>query len=172
MPIHLDDLDVASQLEGSRSALIVPCNMCPGATLALRKRKPFLRVFKNPLKLAPLEEHIEGMQSELKERGISTSVFKSRVPHHWFMCMWTAGRRKKLRNQAKQHDAVIVLGCESATETVRDAVESDGCTVIEGMEVAGIMNARLAFRLPGDVSFEDCKIVPISRPKKGEGLSH
>jgi hypothetical protein len=38
--------------------------------------------------------------------------------------------------------------------------------VIEGMSVAGIMNAKLKFHLPGNISFEDCKVIPISRQKK------
>jgi hypothetical protein len=62
-----------------------------------------------------------------------------------------------------QFEAVIVLGCSSATETVRDAVKSTDCKVIEGMKVSGIMNATLRFQLPGSVSFEDCKIVPLSQ---------
>jgi hypothetical protein len=66
---------------------------------------------------------------------------------------------------------VIVLGCDSATETVRDSIKSSDCKVIEGMEVAGIMNAKLKFQLPGNVSFEDCKIIPISQKKKEEGMS-
>jgi hypothetical protein len=43
--------------------------------------------------------------------------------------------------------------------------------VIEGMEEAGIMNAQLRFYLPGNVSFENCKIVPISQQKKDEDMS-
>lgn len=172
MPIHLNDLNVASEVAGSRSALIVPCNMCPGATLAARKKRPFIQFFKSLLKSASLEQHIQGMQSQLEEQGVHTSVFRSDLPHQWFVCMWTAGRRKKLRNQAKRHDAVIVLGCDSATETAREAVDSDRCKVIPGMEVAGIMNAKLTFRFPGNISFEDCTIVAISRQGTEEGLSH
>jgi len=86
--------------------------------------------------------------------------------------MWTAGRREKLRKRASQHDAVIVLGCESATETVRDAVQAADCKVIEGMKVSGIMNAQLKFDLPGDVSFEGCRIVPISGQTEPASLAH
>ena len=168
MPIHFDDLDVASEVAGSRSALIVPCNMCPAATVAVRKNEPFIRLFKSLLKSAPFEQHIEALQARLKEKGVSTSVFRSDLPHQWFMCMWTSGRRKKLQSRARQHDAVVVLGCESAAETVRDAVQSTDCKVIEGMEVAGIMNAKLRVDLPGNVSFEDCKVVPLSPRKERE----
>ena len=78
------------------------------------------------------------------------------------MCMWTSGKRKRLQKCAEQYDAVIALGCESATETVRDVVKSTDCKVIEGMEVAGIMNAQIRFQFPGNVSFENCRTVPLS----------
>jgi hypothetical protein len=85
--------------------------------------------------------------------------------------MWTSGQRNKLKKHAKQYEAVIVLGCDSATETVRDLVKSTDSKVIEGMEVAGLMNAKLRFHLPCNVSFEDCKIIPISPQKKNEDMS-
>jgi hypothetical protein len=162
MPIHLEDLEFFSEVERIRSALIVPCNMCPAVTVAVREEKPFLQFFRNLVKSAPFAEYIRKLQSRLKEKGVNTEVFKSTLYHHWFLCMWTSGRRKKLRKCADHHDAVIVLGCGSATETVRDSVKSIDCKVIEGMEVAGIMNAKLKFHLPGSVSFEECKITPIA----------
>ena len=81
------------------------------------------------------------------------------------MCMWTSGKRKKLQKCAEKYDAVIVLGCDSATETVREAVKSANCKVIEGMKVSGIINARIRFHLPGNVSFENCRTVTISSQK-------
>jgi len=166
MPIHFNDLDVLSEVEGLRSALIVPCNMCPAVTVAVRAGKPFMQFFRSFLKSAPFEQYIKVLQSRLKAKGVNTKVFKSNIPHQWFMCMWTSGQRKKLQEQAKQYEAVIVLGCDSATETVRDVVQSTGCKVIEGMRVSGIMNAKLRFHLPCDVSFEDCKTIPISHDIK------
>ena len=97
-----------------------------------------------------------------KKHGVETEVFKSSPSHEWFMCMWTSGKRKRLQKCAEQYDAVIALGCESATETVRDVVKSTDCKVIEGMEVAGIMNAQIRFQFPGNVSFENCRTVPLS----------
>jgi hypothetical protein len=85
--------------------------------------------------------------------------------------MRTAARRKKLKKCSQQYDAVIVLGCESATETVRGAVKSNGCKVIEGMQVTGIMNVELPFQFPGKVTYENCKIVPISKQMKEEDMS-
>jgi len=167
MPLYLNDLDMASEVAGLSSALIVPCNMCPAVTVAVREKKPFIRFFRNYLKSAPFERHIRTLQSRLREKGVKTKVFKSSLPHQWFLCMWTSGQHKKLQKHAKKHDAVIVLGCDSATETVRDSVKSTDCKVIEGMEVAGMMNARLEFHLPCNVSFGDCKIIPISQQEKG-----
>jgi hypothetical protein len=57
MPIHFNDLDVASEVAGLSSALIVPCNMCPAVTVAVREEKPFVGSFRtthqgtaNPIK--------------------------------------------------------------------------------------------------------------------------
>ncbi len=102
------------------------------------------------------------LQSRLKEHGVQTKVFKSIPSHEWFMCMWTSGKRRRLQKHAEQYDAVIVLGCDSATETVREAVKSTNCKVIESMKVAGIMNAQIKFQLPANVSFENCKTVTIA----------
>ncbi|PLX81971.1 MAG: hypothetical protein C0617_15765 [Desulfuromonas sp.] len=168
MPINLKDLDVVPELAGVSSALIVPCNMCPAVTVALREGKPFIQLFKSFFKSAPFARHIEALQSRLEEEGIHTRVFNSNLPHHFFVCMWTSGRRKKLRKQAEQYEAVIVLGCDSATETVREAVESTDCKVVQGMEVVGFTNAKLKFKLPCSITFEDGKIIPISRQKKEE----
>ena len=170
MPIHFEDLDVVSQIDGVRSALIVPCNLCPAATVAVREQRPFMQFFRSIFASAPFERYIKALQTRVAEKGVNTQVFRSRLYHQWFLCMWTAARRKKLRKSAKQHDAVVVLGCDSATETVRDAVRSTDCKVVEGMGVAGIMNAQLSFHLPGSVSFQNCKIVAISR-RGGSGTS-
>lgn len=167
MPIHLEDLDVAAKIEGLRSVLIVPCNMCPAVTVAANEGKPFLQLFRRFLKSAPFEQHIKELQSRLEARGIGTAVFRSDVPHQWFVCMWSAGRRRALQDQARQHDAVVVLGCDTATETVRESVASTGCKVIEGMEVVGFMNAKMRIDWRGNVSFVDCRLVPISTSESG-----
>jgi hypothetical protein len=167
MPIHFNDLDVVSKVAGLRSALIVPCNMCPAVTVSVRENKPFIQFFRSFLKSLPFEQYIRKLQSQLKEKGVTSEVFKNPIPHQWFLCMWTSGRRKKLEKIAKNYEAVIVLGCDSSTETVRQSVSSTGCKVIEGMGVAGIMNAKMSFHLPFNVSFEDCKVIPISQYLKG-----
>lgn len=163
MPIHFEDLDVLGEVEGVRSALIVPCNMCPAVTVAVREQKPFMNLFRSLLKSMPFDRYLKALRSRLGERGVKTTLFKSPLYHHWFMCMWTARKREKLRKCAGRHDAVLVLGCRSATETVRDALGPAGCKVIECMEVTGITNAEMSFRLPGRITFENCKTVPMAR---------
>jgi len=146
--------------------------MCPAITVAVREHKPFMQLFRSLFKSAPFERYIKALQARLANKGVRTEVFRSRFYHHWFMCMWTAGRREKLRVCADDYDALIVLGCDSATETVREAAQAAGCSVIEGMKVSGIMNAQLKFQLPGNVSFEGCRIVPISGQPQRPGLTH
>ena len=157
MPFHFEDLDVVSEVSGLSSALIVPCYMCPAVTVAIRENKPFMQFFK----LAPFGAYINQMRSALKEKGVSTQVFKSFLYHQWFMCIWTARRRKKLLDAAKDYDAVIVLGCQSATETVRECIQSTDCKVLEGMKTVGITNAQPRLRLPCHVYFQDCRIIPL-----------
>jgi hypothetical protein len=171
MPIHLNDLDVVPEVAGLSSALIVPCNMCPAVTVAVRENKPFIQFFRSFFKSAPFEQYIRALQTRLREKGVKTKVFKNNLYHHWFLCMWTSSRRKKLQKYAQQYEAVIVLGCESATETVHELVESIDCKVVQGMEVAGFMNAKLKFHLPCNISFEGCKIIPISQQKIEEDRS-
>lgn len=161
MPIHFDDRDVVPEVAGLSSALIVPCNMCPAVTVALRKNRPFMQLHRSLLRSKPFEKYIQDLQIRLGEEGVKTEIFRNNLYHQWFMCMWTAARHEKLRKCSTQYDAVIVLGCESATVTALDAVGSNNCKVVEGMRTTGIMNAKLTFHLPGNLSFKDCKVVPI-----------
>lgn len=162
MPLHFEDLDVVTVAKGSSSALIVPCNMCPAATVADRENKPFLRLFNNFLKSAPFEKYISALQDRLQEQGVRSKVFKSNLPHQWFLCMWTAARQRKLQRHAGQYETVIVLGCESATRTVRDSIRSTNCKIIEGMETTGIMNTKLSIKFPCDICFKDSKVIPLT----------
>lgn len=162
MPIHFEDLDVVREIKGVRSALIVPCNMCPAVTVSARENKPFMQLFKSVMKSPPFEDYLAQLQSRLKEHGVVSKVFRSSFYHHWFMCMWPEARRKKLHKEAKRYDAVIVLGCESATVTVRNSIGSLGCKVIEGMKVSGIMNAKLKISPLGTISFSDHKTIPLA----------
>lgn len=162
MPLHFEDLDVISASNGVRSALIVPCNICPAATIAARENRPVLKILSNFLKSRPFEEYLSVLQDRLKARGVRSKVFRNIFPHQWFLCLWTGRRQRNLQRAAKKYGAVIVLGCESATQTVRDAVEPTGCRVIEGMKTTGIMNTKLSLQFPCDICFKDSKVIPLA----------
>ena len=163
MPLYLNDLDVVPEIEGAKSVLIVPCRMCPATSLSLRNNKPFFEFFKSLFRSPALDEYIKTLQSGLEDRGINTGVYFS---HQFLTCAWTSGERKKLLKRAKGFDAAIVLGCNSATESVRDALQSTDCKVIQGMTVAGIVNVKVKLRFPGILSLEDSRIISVSGKKK------
>jgi hypothetical protein len=182
MPIHLDELDVVSEVEGLDSALIVACNMCAGASLAMKENKPFLQFFRSLLKSPPLERYVRRLRLQLSEKGVKTKWFRGGIIQQFFLCLWTSRQRNKLRKIAQKNEAVIVLGCDSAIKTVCDSIKGTDCNVIKGMEVAGILNTKPKFHLPCNISFEDSKIIPIcdqhckqfrikSRRKKEEYIS-
>lgn len=162
MPLQLNDKDVVSKMDGIRSALIVPCNMCPAVSIAIRENKPFMQFYKSLFKSPPFQKHIKRLQAQLKAQGIRSQVFKTHLYHHWFICMWPGRPGKKLKQTAKQYEAIIVLGCDSASEIVRNLVKATDCHIFSGMEIAGIINARLRFQLPGKLFFDNCQTIKVS----------
>ncbi len=161
MPIHLIESDILSEVEGLGTTLIVSCNMCAGASLAMRDQTGFLQLFRGSLKSPPLQRHLRKLKSQLRERGVKSRIFRGGVIQQFFLCLWTTRQRRKLRKRALQYDGVIVLGCDSALETVRNAVKGTDCHVIKGMDVAGIMNTKPKCHFTGNLSFESSRIIPI-----------
>jgi hypothetical protein len=154
MPFLLKDRNATSDLAGLDSVLILPCRFCPAASLAVREKKPYLELFRTFLRTSVYENHIEDRKSQLERVGIRTTVFDSKLPHHFIVCMWTAKRRQQLTQRAAEYDAVMVLGCDAAVKTARDCTQSMSCKVISGMEVEGIMNVMPSIRFPGKISLE------------------
>jgi hypothetical protein len=154
MPFYLEEKDYVSELAGYRSVLIVPCRFCPAASAAVKNDEPYIEFFKRLLKTAAYEQQIRAMRSRLEKEGISSKVFRSHSVHQFVLCMWTGGRRQKLRKAATRHEAVVVMGCEAAYETVADALKSTDCQVIHGMRTEGIMNVIPKFQLPGTLSLK------------------
>ena len=70
------------------------------------------------------------------------------------MCLWTKGQRKRLLKRAKDFEAVLVLGCESATYSVRQALRGTECRIVEAMRMTGITNATMRFQLPMTLTLE------------------
>lgn len=161
MPIHLKERNMTSEIEGSRSAVIVACNMCAGASLAMQEKEPFLQLFKHFLVSPPLKRYVEKLQTQLEGKDMRTVWFKGGIIQQFFLCLWTARQRKKFRSFAQGYETVIVLGCDSAVKTVQDALNGTNCKVVHGTDVAGIMNTQLKFCLPCDISFESCRVVSL-----------
>jgi hypothetical protein len=80
--------------------------------------------------------------------------------------MWTKRRRKKLLQRASQYDALLVLGCEAAVDTVHDAVKQSSCKVFQGMRSEGIMSIQPLFQLPCSVSLELNNVTPLVHQTK------
>ena len=70
------------------------------------------------------------------------------------MCLWTEGQRNRLLKRAKGYEAILVLGCTSTTDTVRDALKETDCQIFQGMRMKGISNATMKFEFPLKVKLE------------------
>ena len=160
MPTYLKEVEVVPAVAKFQSALIVLCRFCPAASLAIRNDKPYIEFFRRLLKTEPYEELIGKMQSRLKKEGLKTAVFKGNLLNY-LICMWTSGQRKKLTKIASQFEAVVVMGCENAYESVQDILKSTNCHVFHGMESEGLMNAIPKVNLPFNISLEKFKVTPM-----------
>ena len=61
-------------------------------------------------------------------------------------------------------DTVVVIGCEAAGKTVRDALEATDCRVIQGMRSEGIMSIQPRFHPPGNLLLELQSVTPLLDP--------
>jgi hypothetical protein len=164
MPFYLkEDIDVISKVDKYKSVLIVPCRFCPAASLALTNNESYIALLSNFLKTASYEQILKIMKSNFEKKGIKTDVFKSNIIHQFVLCMWSTKRREKLKKIANEYEAAVVMGCDAAIETVKDAVKSTSCQVISGMTCDGIMSVRLGFHMPCNISLELDSVTPFTR---------
>ena len=161
MPVYLKDINEFPELERFKSVLIVPCRFCPAASMAVRRNKPYFKLFRRFLKTASYEQLIETIKSNLEKKGVKTDVFKSKLLHQFVVCMWTSRRRKKLLERASKYEALVVMGCEAAVQTIHDSVKSTSCKVFQGMRSEGIMTVKPSFNLPCNISLELDNIIPL-----------
>jgi hypothetical protein len=167
MPVYLKDIREYQKLESFESILIVPCRFCPAASLAISNDEPYLNFFRHLLQTAAYERYIHTMKSELEKRGVKADVFKSRLLHQFIVCMWTSRRRAKLRKQAKRYDALVVLGCEAAVQTITDSLDDLSIQVVQGMRTEGIMSILPRFQWPGRIMLQINCITPLLHRKQG-----
>lgn len=161
MPVYLKTIDDYKKLEGFKTVLIVPCRFCPAASMAVETNRPYFEFLKRFLKTAPYEELIGSQKSNLEKKGVKTDVFRSKLLHQFVVCMWTSRRRKKLSKLAGNYEAIVVLGCEAALDTVYDSVRTSSCKVFQGMRTEGIMGIKPQYKLPFNISLELNHITPL-----------
>ena len=147
MPLHLEPLDVSVELKDYKSVLVVSCPVCPPVSLATDKGSPFMEFFKSGIKTPAFEDHIRGIRDSLEQRGVRSGVFTSYIPCA-ATCLWTKGPRNRLLKRAKDYEAALVLGCESARYTVEETLKNTDCEVVLAMQLVGITNASLTFGFP------------------------
>ena len=165
MPFCFDEHAVVPQVDGLESVLIVPCRFCPAASAAVRADEPYIDFPRRSFTTAAYEELIQKTKSDLESRGIRTDVFRSRLIHQFTLCMWSRQRRRRLLERARGVDAVLVLGCEAAVDTVREAVAGSGSQVIQGLRTEGIMSVQPRFSFPGTVRLELQGVSPTTFPE-------
>ena len=168
MPFYLKEREILPQVAGLRSVLIVPCRFCPAASLAVREKKPYIEPFRKFLKTEAYESFIRALKRRLEDEGIEAAVFRSRLPHQFVACMWTSRRRRKLARLAAAFDGVVVVGCEATVETVRDAIGSADCRVIQAMETEGIMNVLPILSFPLNISLQVQGVTSVTVTPAGE----
>lgn len=159
MPLNLEIRDVSAELEGAKSVLVVSCPVCPQVSLAMQDDSPWIELFKNGLKTHALEERIKDLRHSLEQQGVRTGAFTTRAPLPT-MCLWTKGQRGRLLERSRGYEAVVVLGCESATYTARQVLKDTDSRVIQAMRTIGITNATVAYRFPATVELREETRVP------------
>lgn len=165
MPLHLEPLDLSDTLERYGSVLIVTCPVCPPISLAADRRGPLIDLFRHGIKTPAYEHWLREIREPLERRGVRTGALTLYAPTP-VMCLWTKGQRKRLQKRAKDYEAVLVAGCESARHTVEQALEGTGCDVILAMRLTGITNGTLTWRPPFTVGLENLAQVRANEAAK------
>jgi hypothetical protein len=166
MPFHFKPIDEISEFTQYKSVLIIPCRFCPAASASITSNEPYFEFFRKFLKTDSYERQIKKLKSRLEGAGIKTDIFKSKIIHQFVLCMWSSKRRQKLLKHAKQYEALIVLGCEAAVNTVRDAVQSASCKVFQGLKTEGVMSIQPRVHLPANISLELQSLTPLALQKE------
>ncbi len=147
MPVNVTPRDVSADLEGFNSVLIASCPVCPPMCLAMQKKEPFIEFFKHGIKTSALEDHIQSIRDSLSERGVRTGVFSIHAPTP-MMCLWTKRQRARLLKRAKDYEAVLIVACDSGTDSAKDALKDTDCQIIQSLDMNGVINATTSIRFP------------------------
>ena len=153
MPVNVTPRDVSSDLVGFKSVLIASCPVCPPMCLAMQKKEPFIEFFKHGIKTSSFEDHIQTIRDSLAERGVRTGVFSIHLPTP-MMCLWTKRQRARLLKRAKDYEAVLILACDSGTESAKDALKDTNCQIVQSLDMNGVINATTSIHFPLTVVME------------------
>ncbi len=153
MPVNLTPRDVSADLAGFDSVLIASCPVCPPMCLAMQKEEPFIEFFKHGIKTSAFEDHIQSICDSLEGKGVRTGVFSIHTPTP-MMCLWTKGQRERLLKRAGDYEAVLILACDSGTESAKDALKDTGCQVFQALDMDGVINATTSIHFPLTVVME------------------
>ena len=129
-----------------------------------------MEFFKSGIKTGAYEDCIREIRESLRQRGIETGVFTSYLPCT-AMCLWTKGQRNRLSKRAKDYEAALVMGCESARCTVEDTLKDTDCKVLLGMQLVGITNATLKFEFPLTVKLENLARVEANETVRQDSMT-
>jgi len=172
MPIYLKDVDVIPEVAKFQSVLFVLCRFCPAASLAMRNDTPYIEFFRRFLETESYEHLIGEMQSRLEKEGLKTNVFRGNLfpmPLNYIICFWNSGQREKLLKQAQKYEAVVVMGCEAAYQSVCNILKSTDCKIFLGMESEGVFDAKPKLRWPLNISLELSNVMPVRYPDMQSG---
>lgn len=161
MPFHFETPKDISELAQFNSVLIIPCRFCPAASFSVSTNEPYIEPFRKFLKTDSYERHIKNLKSKFEENGIRTGIFESKLIHQFVLCMWTEKRRRKLLERAKDYEALLILGCEAAVQTIQNAVKSSSCKVFQGLETKGLMSIQPRINLAGNISLKLESLTPL-----------
>ena len=82
------------------------------------------------------------------------------------MCLWTEGQRNRLLKRARDYEAVVVLGCDSAAYTAQEVLKGSDCQVIQGMQMIGTTNATLKVRFPLNIELDMLCVLKDGRARQ------
>ena len=119
----------------------------------MKKAEPFIEFFKHGFKTGAFEDHIRSIRDSLSQRGVKTGVFSMHTPTP-MMCLWTTRQRERLLKRARDYEAVLILACDSGTESATDALRDTDCHIIQALDMDGVINATTTIRFPMTIVME------------------
>ncbi len=144
MPLALKPKEIKTEFDNNKSVLIIACGVCPKMCLAAQNIKPYFSLLGSSKENA-FKEYMQGIRNKLAQNGIASAVFQA--PIDTPMCLWPLRNRQKITKLANNHDAIAVVGCDSALATVKSSVISADKNIVQMMDVIGIANfvSRISF---------------------------